>query len=547
MFRENNEHRQLSFIESVNFMDESIRERLDNSWAPVFYKNVFCNIDESKFEVLYADCGRPNFPVNISLSLEYIKHMFDYSDDDLIEQYYFNYLVSYAVGNRALGEKHLAERTLYEFRRRVYQYALSHPNEEDLVFKQFINLTLKCAKLTGTILEEQRMDSTMIMSNIKKAGRLALIYDVLAQAIKAMPDHLITEKFQALMKADYKKEILYKSKPSEADGKITVLIECCKEILEIAEKDAEYSDSDAIRVLKRMLSEQTETDKKTGEIIEKPKEKIDSESLQSAFDEDATFRKKSGKNHVGYSVNLSESCAKQNEVQLLTDYEIAKNTKSDVAFGKERIPEIVSNTGLKELYTDGGYYCEELANNSDVVVHFTDMTGKEPSSEKLPIDSFVVDQNTDVIVKCAADKCPISSIKKEDLYTARFDLETCINCDLKETCRVKFQKNDTVIRITTKSLLGAEFRNDININHKEYTSKRVAIEGSNSELKRAHSMGKLKVRGMNKCKLVVGLKVTACNIKRTMNHMLKKLKGLSTPAANEKGKLSTKQGVFMPI
>jgi len=46
------------------------------------------------------DNGRPNFPVNILLSLEIIKHLFDYADKEILEQFYFNFQVLYALGIR---------------------------------------------------------------------------------------------------------------------------------------------------------------------------------------------------------------------------------------------------------------------------------------------------------------------------------------------------------------------------------------------------------------------------------------------------------------
>jgi len=61
-------------------MDSRIKAKLEKSWAPIFYKYVFCNIDEKPFSVLYSDTGRANFLVNILLSLEYIKHLKNYSD-----------------------------------------------------------------------------------------------------------------------------------------------------------------------------------------------------------------------------------------------------------------------------------------------------------------------------------------------------------------------------------------------------------------------------------------------------------------------------------
>jgi hypothetical protein len=83
------------------------------------------------------DTGRPNVPVNILMSLEIIKNMFGYTDQELIEQFYFNFQVNYALGIRNLGEVYLAERTLYEFRERVYRHILEYPEQDEVIFQQF--------------------------------------------------------------------------------------------------------------------------------------------------------------------------------------------------------------------------------------------------------------------------------------------------------------------------------------------------------------------------------------------------------------------------
>jgi len=49
---------------------------------------------------------------------------------------------------------------------------------------------------------------------------------------------------------------------------------------------------------------------------------------------------------------------------------------------------------------------------------------------------------------------------------------------------------------------------------KERYKIRSGIEATNSELKRAHGIGRLKVRRLPRVCLAVALKVTACNIKR---------------------------------
>ena len=71
------------------------------------------------------------------MSLEIFKHI-GY-DQELLEQFYST-SVNYAIGIRNLG-KFTYERTLYEFRERVYNYIVEHPEEDDVIFKQFEILT----------------------------------------------------------------------------------------------------------------------------------------------------------------------------------------------------------------------------------------------------------------------------------------------------------------------------------------------------------------------------------------------------------------------
>lgn len=174
MFKPNNNYNQQTLSDSTQWMDKRIREKLEKSWAPIFYEHVFSKIDEEPFAVLYGTTGKPNFPVNILLSLEYIKHMKDSSDLELLDSFYFDYLVNYAFGIKTLGEMNLTERTLYYFRERVYRYCLENPEQERLLFDQFIKLLHHFAQLAGISLEEQRTDTTYFMSNIKKAGRISL-------------------------------------------------------------------------------------------------------------------------------------------------------------------------------------------------------------------------------------------------------------------------------------------------------------------------------------------------------------------------------------
>jgi len=82
MFRENKSHLQTELFNTTTLMHPRTMAQLKKSWAPICYEHVFCQIDEKKLAPLYcSDNGSPNKPVNILLSLEFIKHLYDYTDE----------------------------------------------------------------------------------------------------------------------------------------------------------------------------------------------------------------------------------------------------------------------------------------------------------------------------------------------------------------------------------------------------------------------------------------------------------------------------------
>jgi hypothetical protein len=537
VFKLNNKHRQQSLMDSTDWMNPRIKQKLEQSWAPIFYEHVFSKIDEKPFAVLYGTTGNPNFPVNILLSLEYIKHMKNCSDLELLDDFYFDYLVNYAVGIRTLGELNLAERTLYYFRERVYQYCLENPSQEDLLFGQFINLTMEFAKISGIAMDEQRMDTTMFMSNIKKAGRLSLAYDVLTKAVKAIPKELLTKSLTKVMEPDFKTDILYRSKAQEKESKLEILLNLCREALQILERLPDKSEE--IRVTRRFLSEQAKGTP-NGQLKPKGNKEISASSLQSAYDEDATFRRKREVSQSGYVLEAAETCSKENPFQLLTDYEVKPNIISDVEILTDRLGEIKENTGCKDLYVDGGFHSKNVtktAKKNSIDIHLTNMSGTEPT-KKIAVTEFDIDETTNIIKQCPKGHRPIRAGISSGQTVAHFPQEVCANCEFRDQCHSKPQKKDCVVRINLKAVQVGRERAIMKAERKENTSKRAAIEGSNSALKRT-GLEKLRVRGWHKCKTVCGLKVMAQNIKR----FIKYLQGgypLKKPQ-------SYSQGIFVPI
>ena len=259
--------------------------------------------------------------------------------------------------------------------------------------------------------------------------------------------------------------------------------------------------------------------------------------MQSAYDPDATYRKKAGKRNVGYVANLTETCSDENSVQLITDYTVEKNTISDTQMLKDRLPVIQDKMEVTDMYTDGGYYSHETdqnAQDSGVTIHYTDMTGRKPDPDKLPITSFEIKDN-EIVVSCPNDQRPTSSTYNEDTgkLTAHFDLATCQQCPMREACPVEFQKKRTVLRVSQKSVVVAQTRDKIKDKdeRKKSTSKRAAIEGTNSALKRSQGAGKLRVRTIAKSKLVMGIKIIGHNFRQVTRFLKGQLQQRNTNAS----------------
>ena len=514
MFRENDVTQQQSLLDSDQWMDSRTRKRLASSWAPVFYEQVYTQIDERPFSVLYSEekNGRPNFSVRILLSLELIKHMQNISDADLLEKYDFDYLVNYAIGNKTLGSNPLAERTLYNFRERLYLYTSQNPEGEELLFTQFKTITGKIIRDANLSTSEQRIDTTQVMSNIKKSGRIALAYDVLIKGSKKVPESVKTETIEKVLSPAFKTEIIYKAKSSETESKLTILLRYCQEVLSLLEQHRPTEASAEIRILKRLLTEQAETGE-SGTITAKNGKQVSSKSLQSAYDEEATYRRKGEQGHTGYAAGITETCAEGNTFQVITDYTLEQNVASDVGILRDRMGHI-AGTGCTALYCDGGFSAGDIVTEGSIQginIQYTHMAGIASESDKLSVDDFAHDGIA--VHACPGGHAPMEETENDNSLHACFDANVCQDCPLRPQCPVKPSKVKFSVCFKYDQMVLSASRNQMKENFKGNISKRAAIEGTNSSLKRK-GMGKLRVRGKAKCVVVVGLKVLAHNIRQ---------------------------------
>ena len=519
MFRENDGHNQNPLFSHKQELPPVMRKKLEQSWASEFYTHVFSQIDEAPFAVLYhKDLGRPNFPVNYLVALEFLKHWRNLTDEELLENANFHFQFLHALGINNIGEIVFAERTFYDFRNRVYSWTIEHPDQEDFIFGQFTRLTEHFQEVLGIDASLQRMDSTQIAPYIQKASRLALVFDVLKHAVESIPENRRSEELAQVLTPSFKKSLLYRSRHGDVPTRLEGLLQLGDHLIQSLDSSPLAEEPAYIGILRRLLSEQAFRDETTGQLKAKSPKQVGSNSLQSAHDSDATYHTKSNVGRSGYVANFTETCTKTNPVQIITDYSVTPNTTADVTLLQQQLPGVSERTGVEELYVDGGYTgdaAETAVLACTVTLHPTDMTGTQPKADVFHADDFeIVDQR--VIAACPMGQKPLRSDEKEGNLSARFDLAKCSGCEHKDQCPVKFQKKHAVVHFSRKTVRAAATRLELATRQKTNLSYRAAIEGTISAVKRGQGLDDMKVRGLMRCRAATGCKVIGHNFQQLM-------------------------------
>jgi len=354
------------------------------------------------------------------------------------------------------------------------------------------------------------------------------------KSVRAIPSEILSESLKQVMKPSFKTELLFRTKSEQKESRFAQLLCLCQEALDILVTLPEGTAETEKRIIKRLLLEQSELDE-NGLLTAKKSKDIPADSLQSAHDEDATYRTKGVVSQSGYVLEVTETCSKDNPVQFITGYHVDKNTATDTDILEARVAHI-SATGCKDLTLDGGFYSVEViekARSEGIELHFTEMTGSTPKKSITAAD-FQYNEINGHIEKCPNGQVPKRTAETGRQLTAHFSKEACSGCPFRQECPCKENKNDNTVRINKSSVEAANQRERLNKDRAENTSRRAAIEGTNSALKQK-GLRKLNVRGKGKCVVVCGLKVIAQNVKRFIKYMRGGYDNIKKNASEAKG------------
>jgi len=413
------------------------------------------------------------------------------------------------------------------FRKRVSRYMQeSGLNMIEQAFEQVTNQQISAYHLkTG----RQRMDSTMIASNIREMSRLQLLVEVLqrVQRMLSAADQERYAKVFAPFILGHAGQFVYHLKGRDTSTHLHKIGELMQLLL--AELHSNYGDEPVYQVMKRVSEEHFLVD--TRVVIVKQGEELSASSTQSTDDLEATFRLKAGKSYRGYAVNITETYDPDNLLQLITKVQVASNTTDDAQLLVEALPDLKQRTDRDNLYTDGGHVSpqsDQVMNDHQVSHIQTTIWGRPPSPEKLHLSDFEIkqtDTGKPVQITCPTGQhVPVRMGGKRIGYVASYEAAHCQACVFHKTGQYPTRpgKRDPSFRLYfSQSQAHVSQRRRRNKEHqKEGRNIRAAVEATVREVKHPFPAGKLPVRGGFRVTCMIFGSATMTNVRRIKHYLL---------------------------
>lgn len=533
---------QTSLLATSHFLPDDKRERLEKGWPGEFRRSALPLIDEDAFGDLYHDWnGRPNKPVQIVIGVLLLKEMFDLTDAETVWRVDFDLGWQVALDLEP-EEAHCCQKTLHNFRAKLVA-----SDRGRLLFEE---TTAGIIGALGVSTERQRLDSTHIMSNVATLTRLGLFCETARVFLKEL-GRVSKEKFDAVpagLRRRYLKDGGERSSYDDArssEGRRRLSV-CARDVWRLVDRfrgDEAVTGLASYGLLARLFDEQCELveepvapaegDADAGErpvpVVVKEAKKVRSDSLQTPHDPSLTYSGRKGK---GEEVQVAETCGNGEKPEVITYAEVTRSCDSDEGATVPAVDDLARrDIGPKELLTDTNYgstenaiECEERG--TELVSPVPGPRVDEAQEGAITKADFDVDPKGERVARCPAGREAISQKRNPGTGRVRvfFDGKACEGCPLQDHCPAKMLRDGRRVLRTTvhAAVLGRRRRYEKTKEFKERYAERAGIEATNSELKRAHGLGRLRVRGSSRARLAVHLKALACNVKRMVRYLVER-------------------------
>lgn len=434
--------------------------------------------------------GRPAKEPEMMCKLLFLQHLYNLSDEKVIEEASLNLAYMYFVGinpEDSLPNKSL----LSKFRTQRLQ--------ESTLDEIIIEIVRQCVEkgiIEGTTVS---IDATHIEANTIKKTPERLMKHLARKIIQTYQEE--TEKTLDNLPdiPDYKE--IEDHKEAKA-----VMKNYLETVIDYVEKNGRLN-----RIEKTMA-----VINKVKDILNDPKF-INQKGIRSLIDEDARVgRKSKTQNFFGYKTEFVMTT----DERIITSIKTANGAYVDGSFTKEMLKQ-TQEAGIKleEIYGDKAYFRKSIldeieAINAKAYIPVSTSAYRIDESEyayNKDSDQWQCSQgNTTVNKKYYKTK---SKIKAREGYKYYFEMSQCKQCPKHDECAKKSARKILNIGLNaTEFYVISQYQKTDEF--KEKYKKRASIEGKNAELKRFHGLCRARGYGLLSVSTQTKLAAIAVNIKR---------------------------------
>src|SRR4030042_1422888 len=332
-----NDHQAEWLLDPWKHLGPKRRKLLEKSWSGVFRQYLLEKLPVNKVARHFDEVmGRPSKELYTALGALILQQFHDLSDPEVSMALAFNEQWHYAldINDESDASKYISERTLRTYRRILI--------EEGLDRVLFDTLTDSLITAFGMDTSKQRLDSTLIQSNMRKLGRIRIFATTIRKFLKKLK-RKHPDLFDTLLESEFTERYLGKEsdgcfsrvKPSEASRTLDELAHDLLHLVELFSSCDIVNSLSEYKLLERVLSEQcrvTRSGADTKVEIKTPKE-VSPDSLQNPSDPDAGYDSYKGQ---GYQAQIMETYQTENQDKKKPDRITAVNVESQYEEAAQR-------------------------------------------------------------------------------------------------------------------------------------------------------------------------------------------------------------------
>jgi len=431
-----------------------------------------------------------------------------------------------------IGQQLFHPSALSRFRQRLLKH-----QQAALVFEQMVKELLDCGLIKAK--SSRRLDSTFVLGLVSHMGRLECVRETLRVALQqieaAAPAQGRPDTWPAWWERYVESKLDYRVEPEVLQAKMHQAAVDMGGLLAWIDQNpsAPWVAGAKVLLLRRVFAEYFELPASPAEAPSpRPREKTPAGAVKNPHDPEAQWAKKGNGTHkkevVGYKVQVCETAQEQPLAkgqptqQFLTAIETQPATGSDER-GMQQVLAAEARLDLPQApttYVDAAYISgEKLA---QAKAEARELIGPAPGPPHKEGRYSAAD--FDVTFDPLQARCPVGHLHQsyyqwqdsEMRGTAtRFDwADQCQACPLRPRCIGPEQKSRTLAIGPHHELLQARRREQTTPEFHKRCKNRNALEGTQSELVRAHGLRKARYRGLEKVTLQNYFIGAACNAKR---------------------------------